>query len=63
MKMAGADRPEEDLESTDEESSYYRSAVYYQKLETFTTGFVAGMFLTLGVTYLVYVLVPGAECP
>lgn len=61
--MAGVNRPEEDIESTSEASSYYRRVEYYKKLQTFMTGFVAGMFLTLGVTYLAYVLIPGDECP
>lgn len=61
LEMADLERPEED--TTSEASSYYRSREFYEKAETFITGFVAGMFLVLGVTYIVYVLIPGTECP
>lgn len=61
-------RPEndnqDDLESGsrddyDEETSYKQTIAK----EAFITGFASGAFLTMGVTFLAYVIIPGESCP
>jgi hypothetical protein len=57
--------PEEDLdrEEGDYDSDYEPEEESVYTGDAFLTGFTMGMFITAGITFITYVVIPGEACP